>query len=500
MNNQSNMFKTLIGGIIPLFAFILTGEVPAQTWEEPATTGGPPDARILHTSVYNPDTNRMIIFGGSNTAQFVYVPPSIALRNDVWVLENADGVGETPNWTQLIPNGVSGSPSKRVWAGIVYDPTTNRLTMFGGQPALGSCYGSVNDVWVLENADGLGGISTWTQLIPNGAPGSPGPRAGHTVIYDPSSNRMILFGGSPPGCSATPTNDLWVLENANGLGGTPHWIQVTATGNPPGAAWHTAVYDQGNNRMITTIHNRDSGYLDVWVLENANGTGISNWVQIIPTGGPPTNQQNNTAVYDPASNRMIIFGGCCNLGPEPGFGLNDVWILENANGLGGTPNWMQIFPVADPVTGELLLPIPRDGHTAVYNPLTNRMIVFGGRGCITGGPCTNGSIEYATFNDVWVLTEANGSISPSDATQNLIDDVYSLGLPKGVRTSLTGPLHQATAILEDYVPLNDRAACGKLGAFINQIKAKGKGGKLGATEADYLRQSAEDIKASLGCL
>ena len=82
---------------------------------------------------------------------------------------------------------------------------------------------------------------------------------------------MILFGGLS---NAGYLNDVWVLSNANGLGGIPAWRQIYFTGSaPPPRATHTAVYDNTNN--IMTIYSGTYDYYysflnDVWVLNNAN--------------------------------------------------------------------------------------------------------------------------------------------------------------------------------------------------------------------------------------
>jgi len=129
-----------------------------------------------------------------------------------------------------------------------------------------------NDVWVLSNANGLGGTSVWTNTVAQGAAGSPPPRSIHTAVYDAASNRMMVFGG----LGSSIYNDVWVLSNANGLGGTPGWTNTVAqgaAGSPLGRVQPAAVYDASGKRMIlfggdifTTYYN------DVWVLSNANAT------------------------------------------------------------------------------------------------------------------------------------------------------------------------------------------------------------------------------------
>src|SRR5205823_14578253 len=95
-----------------------------------------------------------------------------------------------------------------------------------------------------------------------------------------------------------------------------------------------------------------SFFNDVWVLTNANGTGGNpEWIQLAPLGGPPAERFTHTAVYDPATNRMTIFGGGNSIN-----GFNDVWVLTNANGTEQQlPSWIQLFP-----TGTL--PLARGQH------------------------------------------------------------------------------------------------------------------------------------------
>ena len=57
------------------------------------------------------------------------------------------------------------------------------------------------DVWALS----LGSGPAWTELVPAGTP--PGARAGHSTIYDPVRDRMVVFGGADP----YHLNDVWAL-------------------------------------------------------------------------------------------------------------------------------------------------------------------------------------------------------------------------------------------------------------------------------------------------
>lgn len=83
-------------------------------------------------------------------------------------------------------------------------------------------------------------------------------------------------------------------------------------------------------------------------------------------------------------------------------------------------------------------------------------------------------------------------ITPTQAVQNLNTTINGMGLPKGVANNLTAPLNNLN-------PANLGAACGKVGEFIKQVNDARMNGKLSATQASQLLQSAAAIKAALGC-
>ena len=100
------------------------------------------------------------------------------------------------------------------------------------------------------------------------------------------------------------------------------------------------MYDQANNRMIVFAGDNNSvTFPDVWVLEHANGlSGTPVWTQLSPTRRPPAGQSGVTAGYDTVNNLMIVFDGASFELPKvrP---TNAVWTLSHANALGGAPQW-----------------------------------------------------------------------------------------------------------------------------------------------------------------
>lgn len=292
-------------------------------------------------------------------------------------------------WTHLT---LSGAGPLLNSTPLVYDPNNSRLIVFGGY-AGGPCCTGLSDTWILLNADGVGGTPQWQQLSPVGS--LPPGRVAHSAVYDETNNRMIIFSGGVGGCGAYCTlfPDVWVLANANGAGGTPIWTQL-APGAPNGApaprAGHRAVYDPTTNHMTIFGGGNNGGAdrNDVWVLTNANGLGgTPQWIPLSPLGGPPAGREVFISTYDPSANAMTLFGGCC---PFQG----DLWILSNANGI-GTPSWQQV-PQTSPAPGTVA------NWNYGYDQASNQLIFFGG------------STSFGAFrNDLWVLNNANGSGTPA---------------------------------------------------------------------------------------
>ena len=365
-------------GVTMCCLFVLAAISQTLTAQQWVSRG--PIGRDSSTAVLNPTNNRMVVFGGATT----FSSPVNPNLNDVWRLNTAASTSAGLAWTFVRPTGAP--PAPRVGHTSVYDTTDDRMVVFGG--AEGRASPCANDVWVLENTSGAGGSASWIQLSPSG--GAPFPRYLHASVYDATTNSMITFGGLD--CFSTFFNDVWVLSNANGLGGTPTWTQLSPTGTPPAARdTATAVYDATNNLMI--VFGGDGNgtiFGDVWVLSNANGSGgTPTWSQLSPSGTGPAPRANHTAVYDSTNNRMTIFGGSTTGGVIFG----DAWVRSNANGLGGTPTWAQIG------ASSTRFPAPRYDHTAFYNAASNLMTIFGG---------LVNSAETLDTNDVFVLTHANG--------------------------------------------------------------------------------------------
>jgi hypothetical protein len=99
----------------------------------------------------------------------------------------------------------------------------------------------------------------------------------------------------------------------------------------------------------------------------------------LPSGGPSA-RHAHTAIKDELNHAMIIFGGSYfDVQTDSLYRYNDVWKLDL-----NSHTWTQITTSGTP-------PPPVSGHTAIYDALEHRMLVFGG------------GIDNGILNDVYEL-------------------------------------------------------------------------------------------------
>ena len=165
--------------------------------------------------------------------------------------------------------------------------------------------------------------------------------------------------------------------------------QVWTLEGPPTRHSHTAVFDPISAQMIIfggqqTTTNSDLN--DVWLGATSTNQSDS-FTQLHPTGSIPAGRYGHVAAYDSNTNRMIVFGGATG---SPAPCVKDVWILDGANGKSGASTWISQSPSGT-------APVARAYAAGAFDPHSNSLIVFGGNNCANG-----------YLNDVWVLSSANG--------------------------------------------------------------------------------------------
>jgi hypothetical protein len=158
-------------------------DAAAETWTDVTPAGPLPAARCLHASSYDSREHRLIMYGGQiNGAQ-----------DDIWAFDlTAD------TWTELSPPV---RPLGRWFAVNVYDPTSHRITVFGGDR--GTVGGGRTNEVQLFHLD----RNEWQQLAVAGT--GPTRRDAACGIYVPGEDRMVVFGGND---GTNWLNEVWSLD------------------------------------------------------------------------------------------------------------------------------------------------------------------------------------------------------------------------------------------------------------------------------------------------
>ena len=214
-----------------------------------------------------------------------------------------------------------------------------------------------------------GDVRTWRQL--SAFPAFPPALELPIGVYDPVRHRVLAVDANYGGQSL----EVYAFD----LAPAPHWSELVTTGTNPGQRYLAAlVFDPVRDRLLL-FGTANSEVLEVWALSLS---GVPAWQKLPTTGFPPGDRSGQSAVYDAARDRVIVFGGMTD-GYEPRVFHSDVWELSLA-----TNRWTEMLPDGAGPDG-------REGHGAIYDPVGQRMIVFGGH------------YEDTTRvfrNDLWELT------------------------------------------------------------------------------------------------
>jgi len=245
-----------------------------------------PSARVYANMAYDEARQQVVLFGGSEDAA--------SGLNDTWIWDGA-------NWTQANPSTVP--PGRRFdTQGMAYLPSSGTIVMFGGVTQGGVMFG---DTWTWN------GVSqAWTQEAPASSPFA--RRA--PLAYDPSTGKVLLFGGE--GSYGGPTyGDTWLWDGGN-------WTQQSPATSPPARSMASMAYDSAlGNLVLFGGSQAGSGapyFSDTWLWDGAT------WSPFYPPGGvhPPERYAFGMA-YDPTQG-VLIYGG---LDISDSVTLNDMWSL-----------------------------------------------------------------------------------------------------------------------------------------------------------------------------
>jgi hypothetical protein len=355
-----------------------------MAWLQVIPGGSTPGVRQSAASAYDAPADRMLMYGGwggySGGSRLVY--------HDLWILQGAGSAASTPSWR---PVAIPGNGPQGEGGEAAYNRGSNRLIVFGTEyPG----QNMIDDPAVLLHADGTGGVPVW-QSLPSFR------RASATVAYDEASNRLVVFGGFTfP--SLTWNNDVHILVDADGAG-SPEWIQLNPIGTPPAPRGEIhGFYDASSNRLVIYRGSAPAGTSeDLWVLTNANGLGgTPEWIQLM-SSSPLSNRYAGQLAYDPHTKRAVYYAG---LAADTSAPLSDTWVLNNADGTTGMPFWTQVTPSGSPISGRQ--------RSEVFMSTSGRTVMAMGQAGATN----------ILLNDVWAL---DGPAVDGDGLGTIVNDDFA---------------------------------------------------------------------------
>ena len=238
------------------FARRETWEWDGMTWRF-VETQNTPTSHWDHALVYDPIRRHVVLFGG--------VDGDGNLLDETWTYNGTD-------WTQLFPVV---SPEPRGATALAYDATNGGVLLFGGRPEwVGS---DNNDTWLLKNG-------AWTELATGAVP-RPDPRAGHSMVYHPGIDRVVVQGGRARNV-AGPLYDTWQWDGSD-------WSEIVGT---PPSTEGTLLHDPIQNHLVLVGSTPGAG-MAVW-----DGT----WTDVTMPPGLPAHA---SLVFDAARGRLTALAG-----------------------------------------------------------------------------------------------------------------------------------------------------------------------------------------------
>lgn len=426
-------------------------------WSRLQPEGPVPPRRAAHTTVFAPDRNGLIVFGGAGPVLCPYPYSCAQNTTDVWFLSLSD----PPTWTNLTPLVTVGArPCGIQHHAAVYDPVGERMVVIGGYGAYGydtGCFGGIASVWLLSLRE-----LRWSEL-PSG-PDGVGGRYFSSALYDPEQRRILVYGGG----GGTPYADVWALA----LGPGPSWSKLAPAGGLPAydpyASSGRLHYDDRGDRLLTLAGSR------LWSYSFRDG---NEWTSVETQGERPPSRWGSTEILDPVGRRLILHGGSDGrslLGGTWQLSLDDPPMWSRLAAGGEDPAVLYGAATYDPIRERMILTggyrdswqpsaevwclslqgppqwsrldaegswFGRAGHSAIYDERGDRLVVVGGGG--------DDADSWYTLNDVWAL-----SLSDPQRWTQLSPNLWGpdAPYPRAFQGALHDPVRNRMVMVGGWVP------------------------------------------------
>jgi len=231
-----------------------------------------PKPRIQASMAFDPCSGEIVLFGG-------YGGSNEEVLGDTWVFNLT-----TKIWKKLNPTGRD--PSLRSDAAMAFNPCNGLLFMFGGR-RYGDFY---NDTWTLNLK-----TETWEELFPSNRPS---PRSGSTMVFDPCSGLMVVFGGYN---NVRFMDDTWTFNTSANT-----WTQLSVSDHPPGQSLSPMTFDPCIGKVVLYDNSTPyPGLRETWTLN----TSLNQWTKLQRTEFMPASgfQVNGPMVFNPCTGQDILY-------------------------------------------------------------------------------------------------------------------------------------------------------------------------------------------------
>jgi hypothetical protein len=288
--------------------------------------------------------------------------------------------------------------------------SNDSIYVFGGCLANNTAT-TANDLWKF---DALAG--TFTQLIADGAAGSPSHRGRASIAWNQLTNKLVVFGGNTRGGSTgagTPTllNDTWEYDPV-----TNTWTDVTPVSGNPSPRQHAAMcYEPVTGGML--MFGGQTNDASPHVINNETWLFLGGaWIQLTPATLPPARTQASLMTRTNFGDCVM----CCGLdqttynNPPTNTVVEQIRFLDVWRWNGADWNLLSNYDVLTS-TGSQGFPASAIGQQAIYDPLRKRIVMQGGNGhtvasnvtylygTLYGGSPTNWTSEFDCLTNSWKL-------------------------------------------------------------------------------------------------
>jgi RHS repeat-associated protein len=202
------------------------------------------------------------------------------------------------------------------------------------------------------------------------------PRQNSQAAFDAATGTVVLFGGWVSS-SHSYLGDTWTWDGAS-------WTQQTPPVSPSARSDAMMAYDPDTRTVVLFGGESAAGTLqDTWTWN-----GVT-WTPMSPATAPPT-LQDAGMTYDPIHHQVVLFGG------SDSGGVSDAYCDWQSSRCNGTWTWDgTTWTEHAPAT----VPCVRDQGLLAFDPVTQRVLLFGGFHDDPYAACPTGSFNY--LDDTW---------------------------------------------------------------------------------------------------